>query len=198
MLPKIFFSFKFLRNQFSWKQGFYVIFTKILLPLMGSSIRFLTTPIQEKLGKHYMLQPQTSCRCIVTIKTTYKYSIFLHMHQCAKCDSAGDQCLLSTHLNLNTTSLLLYKLKSCFHSGCVTSNVNSMENYCSSNWTSVLEVLHPVQLIIPNMKGSLLGPRNHVEKKKGHLTADKNPLFQPAVFSVHQILLKYFIWHNSV
>lgn len=58
-----------------------MIFTKFLLPLMGSSIRFLTTPIQEKLGKHYMLQPQTSYRCIVTIKTTYKYSIFLHMHQ---------------------------------------------------------------------------------------------------------------------
>lgn len=54
-----------------------------------------------------------------------------------------------------------------------------MENYCSSNWTSALEVLHPAQLIVPNMEGSLLTPRNYVEKKKGHLTADKKP-FVPA------------------
>lgn len=160
----------FLWNQFSWKRGFYVIFTKILPPLTGSSVRCLTNPIQKKLRKHYKLQPQTSSRCIVTIKTTYKCSLFLHMHQ--SCDSAGDQCLLSTHLNVNTASLVLYKLKSCFHSGCVTSYVNSVENYCSSNWTSVLEVLHPAQLILSNMEGSLLRPRNYMEKKKGHLTVD--------------------------
>lgn len=120
-------------------------------------------------------------------------------HFCIRsCDSAGDQCLLSTPLHVNTASLVLYKLKSCFHSGCVTSYVNSMENYCSSNWTSVLEVLHPAQLIVPNVEGSLLRHRNDVEKKKGHLRVDKNPLFQPCCIfcSSGSFKIFYMAWLN--
>lgn len=57
-------------------------------------------------------------------------------------------------------SYISTSLKSSFHSGCVNSYVNWMENYCSSHWTLVLEVLHPVQLIVPKIVQSLLRHRN--------------------------------------
>lgn len=181
----MFLTFKFLWNQFSLKQGFYVLFTKILPPLMGSSIRFLTTPIQEKLGKDYM-QPKPHPDALWLLKLPinryiYKYSI-LHMHQ----------AVILLEISAYFPPMWMWTLHLWFYISWSHVSTQGVPPAMLTQWKIIVPVTEPLFWKFSTQPSSsypsLLRPRNYVEKKKGHLTVDKKPLFQPAVFSLNQIL----------